>query len=379
MAGGQAGHGRDLCRGRRTWPRAAARPISDKRGTTEYRKHLAGVLTAAHTGHRRRAGPRQAQSRQTPESTAGDFRPIERTTSVSRGITRTSVVQKTHVTTTINGEPVEFLCEARQSLLEVLRDTLGLTGSKEGCNNGNCGACTVLLDGQPVDSCLVLGVEAEGAADHHDRRSGPRVALAPDPAVFPGRRGAAVRHLHAGLHHDGQGPARTATRTPANTRSAFNWPAICAAAPATTRSCGPCRTRPRGWPAKLNAGSQTNGPLRRQRQAQATYGVSRETKSQASTNLSTELARWLSRRTHKTETARQAIQSHRHAADPARRRRQGDRPRRVRRRRATSGTGVRPHPAQPARARQDQVDRHLGRREAAGRGGRGHGRRLARL
>jgi aerobic carbon-monoxide dehydrogenase small subunit len=48
--------------------------------------------------------------------------------------------------------------------LEVLRDTLGLTGSKEGCNNGNCGACTVLLDGQPVDSCLVLGVEVEGAA-----------------------------------------------------------------------------------------------------------------------------------------------------------------------------------------------------------------------
>jgi carbon-monoxide dehydrogenase small subunit len=73
------------------------------------------------------------------------------------------VVRKTHVATTINGEAVEFLCEARQSLLEVLRDTLGLTGSKEGCNNGNCGACTVLLDGQPVDSCLVLAVEVEGA------------------------------------------------------------------------------------------------------------------------------------------------------------------------------------------------------------------------
>ncbi len=71
--------------------------------------------------------------------------------------------KRIHVTTTINGEPVEFLCEARQSLLEVLRDTLGLTGAKEGCNNGNCGACTVLLDGLPVDSCLVLGVEAEGA------------------------------------------------------------------------------------------------------------------------------------------------------------------------------------------------------------------------
>jgi carbon-monoxide dehydrogenase small subunit len=73
------------------------------------------------------------------------------------------VAKKIHVTTEINGEPVEFLCEARQSLLEVLRDTLQLTGAKEGCNNGNCGACTVLLDEQPVDSCLVLGVEAEGA------------------------------------------------------------------------------------------------------------------------------------------------------------------------------------------------------------------------
>lgn len=73
------------------------------------------------------------------------------------------MVRKTHVATTINGQAIEFLCEARQSLLEVLRDTLSLTGSKEGCNNGNCGACTVLLDGNPVDSCLVLAVEVEGA------------------------------------------------------------------------------------------------------------------------------------------------------------------------------------------------------------------------
>ena len=65
------------------------------------------------------------------------------------------------VSTTINGEPTEFLCEPRQSLLEVLRDVLGLTGAKEGCNNGNCGACNVLMDGVLVNSCLVLGVEAE--------------------------------------------------------------------------------------------------------------------------------------------------------------------------------------------------------------------------
>lgn len=74
------------------------------------------------------------------------------------------MAKRTHVSTTINGEPVEFLCEPRQSLLEVLRDGLRFTGAKEGCNNGNCGACTVLLNGDPVDSCLVLGVEVEGAS-----------------------------------------------------------------------------------------------------------------------------------------------------------------------------------------------------------------------
>ena len=69
---------------------------------------------------------------------------------------------KTDVQTNINGEHVDFLCEPRQSLLECLRDVIGLTGSKEGCNDGNCGACTVLLDGRIVTSCLVLGVEVEG-------------------------------------------------------------------------------------------------------------------------------------------------------------------------------------------------------------------------
>ncbi|MBO19920.1 MAG: ferredoxin [Chloroflexi bacterium] len=68
----------------------------------------------------------------------------------------------TQVKTTINGEEVNFLCEPRQSLLEVLRDVLGMTGTKEGCNDGNSGACTIILDGRIVDSCLVLGVEAEG-------------------------------------------------------------------------------------------------------------------------------------------------------------------------------------------------------------------------
>ena len=69
---------------------------------------------------------------------------------------------KNHVTTTINGEPVEYLCETQQTLLDVLRDELQLTGSKEGCASGDCGACSVMVDGRLVCSCLVMGVEAEG-------------------------------------------------------------------------------------------------------------------------------------------------------------------------------------------------------------------------
>jgi carbon-monoxide dehydrogenase small subunit len=72
-------------------------------------------------------------------------------------------MSKHHVTTTINGEPTEFLCEPQQTLLDVLRDNLNLTGSKEGCSSGDCGACSVIVDGRLVCSCLVLAVEAEGS------------------------------------------------------------------------------------------------------------------------------------------------------------------------------------------------------------------------
>jgi carbon-monoxide dehydrogenase small subunit len=74
------------------------------------------------------------------------------------------VPKKIHVQATVNGKPTDFLCEPRQSLLEVLRDELRLTGSKEGCNNGNCGACNVMLEGRLVNSCLVLAAEVQGQA-----------------------------------------------------------------------------------------------------------------------------------------------------------------------------------------------------------------------
>ena len=69
---------------------------------------------------------------------------------------------KAHVTTTVNGDPVEFLCDIEQTLLDVLRDELHLTGSKEGCASGDCGACSVIVDGRLVCACLMLGVEAQG-------------------------------------------------------------------------------------------------------------------------------------------------------------------------------------------------------------------------
>lgn len=69
---------------------------------------------------------------------------------------------KHHVVATVNGDPVEFLCDTDQTLLQVLRDQLALTGTKEGCGTGDCGACSVTVDGRLVCSCLMLAVEAQG-------------------------------------------------------------------------------------------------------------------------------------------------------------------------------------------------------------------------
>ena len=68
---------------------------------------------------------------------------------------------KRHITTTINGNPVEFLCEIEQTMLDVLRDELHLTGTKEGCGSGDCGACSITVNGRLVCACLMLGVEAQ--------------------------------------------------------------------------------------------------------------------------------------------------------------------------------------------------------------------------
>ena len=149
---------------------------------------------------------------------------------------------KLHVTTTINGEPTEFLCEPRQSLLEVLRDRLGLTGSKEGCNNGNCGACSVIAR-RPAGE-LLPGAGRRGRGQARSTRSRAwrdGDELHPLQQTFL-ESGAAVRHLHAGLHRGGEGAAGEEPEPDRGPRSASGWPATSAAAPATTRSSARSRT-----------------------------------------------------------------------------------------------------------------------------------------
>lgn len=94
------------------------------------------------------------------------------------------MASKIPVEVQLNGERVEFLCEPRQSLLEVLRDVIGLTGTKEGCNNGNCGACNVLLDGVLVNSCLVLAIEANGCTVSTIEGMAPQGQLHPLQSAF---------------------------------------------------------------------------------------------------------------------------------------------------------------------------------------------------
>ncbi len=91
--------------------------------------------------------------------------------------------KKIHVATTVNGEPREFLCEPGQVLSDVLRNTLSLTGVKEGCTTGDCGACSVRLDGSLVCSCLVLAAEVEGSALLPGRLFSQIMAKLPDAAV----------------------------------------------------------------------------------------------------------------------------------------------------------------------------------------------------
>ena len=143
---------------------------------------------------------------------------------------------KIHVTTTINGAPTEFLCEPNQTLLDVLRDNLGLTGSKEGCGSGDCGACSVTIDGRLVCSCLVLAPEAEGAKIETIEGMAKGDKLHPLQKKFVEMAALQCGICTPGLPGRLQGAARAQHPIRPRPRSATGSPATSAAAPATTRS-----------------------------------------------------------------------------------------------------------------------------------------------
>ena len=126
-------------------------------------------------------------------------------------------MSKLHVTTSVNGQPEEVLCEPHQSLLDVLRDELGLTGTKEGCSTGDCGACSVTLDGRLVCSCLVLAAEAEG------KEVGTIEGVAnPDGLHVLQQKfleHAAVRHLYSWIHRCSKGSFRARSQSRRNDHS----------------------------------------------------------------------------------------------------------------------------------------------------------------
>ena len=195
-----------------------------------------------------------------------------------------------HVTTTVNGDPAEFLSEPGTTLLDALRDELGLTGSKEGCGSGDCGACSVIVDGRLVCSCLMLAAEAEG------RRIETIEGMAQGGDLHPLQQ----KFLeHAAL------------------QCGFCTPGLLVAAKALL-DANPDPTEERG---ALLAGRQPL-PVHRLRQGDP-RGARRRRGAETGT-----------RRVCMTDVldrpeAAGALRQRRHAADPPRRRRQGDRPRRV--------------------------------------------------
>ena len=250
--------------------------------------------------------------------------------------------QSLTVRTTINGEDVEFLCEPRQSLLECLRDIVGLTGTKEGCNDGNCGACTVLFDGRIVPSCLVLGVEAQGRE-------------------ITTIEGIAEGNL---LH-----PIQQAFLEDAALQCGICTPGFIVAAKALLdQEPDPSEERIRLWLANNLCRCTGYDKIvravhgRRGQETRGGAGMTQRPKDYQPNMV-------LSTTEYKVVGTR---------PDPPRRRRQGDRPRALRRRLHHRRAAARRDPAQPARARAHQAHRHLEGRGAAGRQGGRHGGRSAR-
>ena len=126
------------------------------------------------------------------------------------------MAKKHHVTTTVNGDEYEFLTEPQQTLLDILRDELMLSGTKEGCATGDCGACTVVIDGVMVCSCLVLAVETAGAKIDTIEGMAKGAELHPLQQKFLELNGLAMRHLYARHPDCRASAARTQSRSDRN-------------------------------------------------------------------------------------------------------------------------------------------------------------------
>ena len=154
-----------------------------------------------------------------------------------------TALNKTPVQATINGEPRVFLCAPGQVLAETLRDELQLTGTKLGCNTGDCGACSVLVNDRLVCSCLVLAVEVEGQSVQTWRVL-PREAYCTRSSRNCWSTAACNAVSAPRVWWSPPKPCCRRTRTLRKKRSGTGWPATSAAAPATTKSLRPCWTRP---------------------------------------------------------------------------------------------------------------------------------------
>ena len=152
-------------------------------------------------------------------------------------------MSKHHVSTKINGEPTEFLCEPQLTLLDVLRDELHLTGSKEGCSSGDCGACSVTVDGRLVCSCLMLAVEAEGRAIETIEGMARGHDLHPLQRKFWSTRPCSAASARRACWSPPK-PCWTAIRIRPRQRRATGLLATSAGAPATIRSPAPCSMPP---------------------------------------------------------------------------------------------------------------------------------------
>ena len=161
-------------------------------------------------------------------------------------------MSKLHITTSINNEPREYLCEPNQSMLDVLRDELGLTGTKEGCGTGDCGACSILVDGRLVCACLMLGAEAQDADIETIEGVAGDAGLHPLQVNSSSTQHSNVESVHLDSlwrrKHCSKN-IRTLTKPP----FVIGWLAISVGVRATTRSSAQCKMQQLRCPTRPNA------------------------------------------------------------------------------------------------------------------------------